>query len=99
MDYSLHVVAPGPRPPYPKVAEHLWGTGCNFDSDGNSDPWDDREWTELTLILRSDTEQRVDIDPISVDPLILVVRSSKQSLCQMTADFIVSVSGGEVRRA
>ena len=99
MDHFLHVVAPGLRPPFFQVAEHLWGVGCNIDSDGNSDTPDDRQWTELTVILRSDPVQRVNINPISNDPLILSVRSSHQSLCQMAAEFIVAVSGGEVRRA
>jgi hypothetical protein len=99
MDYSLQIIAPGPRPPYSQVAEHLWGAGCDIDSDGNSVVPDDRQWTELTVCLRSSPEQRVDIDPLSNDPLILVVRSSDISLCQQTADFIVSVSGGEIRRA
>jgi len=99
MDHFLHVVSPGLRPPYIQVAEHLWGIGCNFDSDGNSKTPGDRQWTELTVILRSDPEQRVDVDPISLDPLILAVRSSHQSLCQITAKFLVSVSGGMVRRA
>jgi hypothetical protein len=99
MDHFLHVVAPGLRPPFFHVAEHLWGAGSNIDSDGNSNTSDDRQWTELTVILRSDPEQRVDIDPISNDPLILAVRSSHQSLCKMAAEFIVAVSGGEVRRA
>jgi hypothetical protein len=99
MDHFLHVVSPGLRPPFLQVAEHLWGAGCNIDSDGNSDTPDDRQWTELTVILRSDPRQRVDVDLISNDPLILAVRSSHQSLCQMAAEFIAVVSGGEVRRA
>lgn len=99
MDYSLHVVAPGPRPPFFHVAELLWGAGCNIDSDGDSDTPDDRHWTELTIVLRSDPGQRVDIDPISNDPLILAVRSSHQSLCEQAAEFIAAVSGGDIRRA
>jgi hypothetical protein len=99
MDHSLQIIAPGPRPPYFQVAEHLWGIGCNIDSDGDSVTPEDRQWTELTVCLRSNPGQRVDIDPISNDPLILVVRSSDQSLCRQTAEFIASASGGEVQRA
>lgn len=98
MDHFLHVISPGPRPPFFQVAEHLWGAGCIIDSDGNSKTPDDLQWTELTLILRGNPKQRVDIDPISDVPLILAVRSSHQSLCRMAVEFIVAVSGGEVRR-
>ena len=99
MDHSLQIIVSGPRPPYFQVAEHLWGIDCNIDSDGNSVTPEDRQWTELTVCLRSNPEQRVDIDPLSYDPLILVVRSSDQTLCRQTAEFITSVSGGEIRRA
>ena len=99
MDYSLQIVAPGPRPPYFQVAEHLWGVGCDFDSDGDSSTPGDRQWTELTVCLRSSPEQRIDIDPLSNDPLVLLVRSSDQSLCQQAAEFITTVAGGVIRRA
>ena len=94
MSHQLKVISPGPRPPFGQVADHLWDVGCDVDSDGNSRSPDDREWTELTVILRSDTEQRVDVDPISNDPLVLRVHSSNQLLCYRAAEFIASVSGG-----
>jgi hypothetical protein len=42
----------------------LWGKGVDIDSDGNSQYPESTNWNELTLILRSDISQRVDIDPI-----------------------------------
>ena len=70
--YSIFLIAPGPRPFFGDVAEHLWGPGRDIDSDGNADdPLSDR-WTELTLILRPDYEQRVDIDPLDDrEPIII----------------------------
>jgi len=79
------------------VAEHLWGIGCNVDSDGNSQTSEDTQWTELTIELRGATEQRFDIDPISNDPLVLQVRAQSIPLAQEVAKFIASYSGGEVQ--
>lgn len=53
----------GKMPPYYDIAEFLWGKGVDIDSDGNSEHPNSVVWNELTLILRSDDSQRVDIDP------------------------------------
>jgi hypothetical protein len=93
-DHVIHIKTPGPRPPFIRIAEYLWGTGCDVDSDGNSRTPDDREWTELSLVLRADVGQRIDIDPVSVEPLVLLVRSPQESLSMRVAEFIASYSGG-----
>ncbi len=94
LEYLVDVVKPGPRPPFYRVAEHLWGAGCDIDSDGNSEAPEDTQWTELTIELRGAGGQRVDVDPVSVDPLILQVRSSSMRLAQEVARFIGEHSGG-----
>jgi len=44
------LVNPGPRPPYPQVAEYLWGANCNFDWEGDSYPDPHTtEWTSLWM--------------------------------------------------
>lgn len=96
-DYRINIAEPGPRPPYYRVAEHLWGVGCNIDSDGNSQAPEDTQWTALTVELRGATEQRVDIDPLSTEPLILQVRAPSMQLAQEVAKFIVECSGGKVQ--
>lgn len=94
--HSIQITPAGPLPDFYSIAEHLWGTGCDVDSDGDCTASDDHQWTELTLSLRSTPEERLDIDPLSIMPLALVVRSSRAALCQRAADFIVSVSGGSI---
>ncbi|TBO27462.1 hypothetical protein EYS42_16810 [Aquabacterium lacunae] len=94
--FELHIVAPGPRPAYYKVAEHLWGTGCDFDSDGDSAQPDDPSWTELTVTLRGQSSERVDIDPVSLQPLVLKVRAAHVALCRRAAAFVASYAGGSV---
>src|SRR5688572_13636966 len=45
-DHAVQIKAPGPRPEFYRIAEHLWGAGCNVDSDGDSCSPDDHDWTE-----------------------------------------------------
>lgn len=94
-EYLVNIVEPGPRPPFYQVAEHLWGAGCNIDSDGDSRTVGDTQWTELTIELRGADEQRVDVDPISADPLVLQVRSFSAHLAEEVAKFIAGRSGGK----
>ena len=93
-NHSIHLKGLGPRPAYYLIAEHLWGAGCDIDSDGNSSSSEDSEWTELTLSLRGESGQHLEIDPLPSQPLVLVVRSSQETLARRAAEFIVSVSGG-----
>ena len=94
----IYLVSPGPRPPYYKIADHLWGPGANIDSDGNSKNPEDDTWTELTLTLRAgNKDQIVNVDPISEFPLVLAVRSPSELLAKNTIEFLSGFSGGQVR--
>ncbi|KQU08366.1 hypothetical protein ASG68_22510 [Rhizobium sp. Leaf453] len=85
----------GQRPPYYEVAEHLWGVGCNIDSDGNSSTPDATDWTELTLSLRPDNSQRVDIDPIITEGLLnLSIKAEIEDLAHRAALFLRDRAGG-----
>ena len=96
--FVAHISNPGPRPPYYLVAEHLWGVGCNIDSDGNSRTPEDTEWTELTISLRASEAATIEVDPIGTAPLVLAVRSRDKELCQRVAQFLVSRSGGTLNQ-
>ncbi|MFL1386167.1 aspartate/glutamate racemase family protein [Pseudomonas tritici] len=91
--YSIKITPASLLPDFRSIAEHVWGAGCNIDSDGDCSTPEDRHWTELTLILRSCPSERIDIDPVSTAPLTLEIRASNADLCQRAADFILSVSG------
>jgi len=95
-DHAIQIKALGPRPAYHLIAEHLWGAGCNIDSDGDSRTPDAHDWTELSLSLRGAPGQQLDIDPVATEPLALVVRSPHADICRKAAAFIVSFSGGTV---
>ena len=86
--HVVHISAAGRRPAYWKLAAHLWGAGCNIDSDGNSRTPDDEEWTELTLCLRGTPGQVVSADPLVDEPSTLAVRSADPVLAQKVAAFL-----------
>jgi hypothetical protein len=93
--HRIYLIAPGPRQFFGDVADHLWGPGCDVDSDGNADDRPSDGWTELTVILRPDYDQRVDIDPLDDrEPLVLVIRSQQEALARQAANFLQSVAGG-----
>lgn len=100
------LAAPGPRPAYYKVAEHLWGPGCNFDSDGNSGHPDATDWTELTVTRRTaeweqdEEAERVDIDPAGAGgPLVLAILSADPELARKAAEYLHREAGGELSSA
>lgn len=96
-DHIVYLRNPGPRPAYHLVADQLWGKGCACDSDGNSNSGYDTEWTELSLFLRGGTElDQVHVDPISVSPLVLIVKSPSLILCERAATYLQSVAGGSI---
>ena len=100
------LTAPGPRPPYFRVAEHLWGQGCDFDSAGDSSEPEATDWTELTVTLRSKpweqdagVEERIDIDPVDAgDPLVLAISSDSEALARRTAEFLQGTAGGKLSK-
>jgi len=94
-EFSLYLIAPGSRPPFPAVARYLWGKD-DFDSDGNSRHPNDDQWTELTIICRSTNSERLDIDPVSENPLVLKISSTSSSLVQKIAQLLVASSGGTI---
>lgn len=96
MGVEFRVTNPGPRPPFGFLAEHLWGAGVDFDSDGNSVTPDDRDWTELTVIRRDASAERVDIYPLEGATLVLRVVSDSRGLAFRAASFLAHESGSSV---
>jgi len=93
------ITEPGPRPPYYKVADYLWGKGANIDSDGNSSNPEDTNWTELSICIRDEETPYVHIDPISIEPLVLEVSSTSCELAKKAAEYIATESGGFLEKA
>ena len=95
--FSYYLNSPGERPHFPSVAHHLWGNECDFDSDGNDGEASVGGWTELTIALRPDCQERVDVDPLDDDePLVLVILSESDDLAKTAALLLQSHSGGKL---
>lgn len=95
--FNYYLISPGERPLSISVARHLWGNDCDFDSDGNDDEAPVGGWTELTVALRPECEERVDVDPIDgKEPLVLAIRSESADLAKKAALFLQLHSGGEL---
>lgn len=94
---TYYLTGPGDRPHWPSIAAELWGAGCDIDSDGNDDEGLPGGWTELTITLRPDYKQRVDIDPLdAAEPMVLVISSETTELAKRAAIFLQSHTGGEL---
>jgi hypothetical protein len=87
--FETRVQVVGQMPPFGEVASKLWGPGCDVDSDGDACTPGSRDWRELTLILRPDGIERIDIDPQPSDSNELVIRASSIELLQKTVDLFV----------
>lgn len=94
-EYTLYINPKMERPRFKDIAHFLWGEGVDLDSDGNSETPDDRNWTELTLINRNDGSERIDIDPVSYDPLILKIVGHK-GMVSRVAVFLSEACGCKV---
>lgn len=95
--HAVYLIDPGRRPSVSDFVEALWGDGCDVDLDGNADRPPKDGWTELTVTLRPDYEERVDIDPIDdAEPLVLAIRSERAELVEKAAIFLQAEAGGHL---
>jgi hypothetical protein len=95
-DHICFVRVGGPRPPFYTIGEHLWGAGADLDSDGDSSDPEASDWTELTLVNRRDTSERIDVDPVQEAPLVLKVKGTTPKLTEQGARYLASVTGRAV---
>ena len=86
--FSIKLEVVKPLLPYYEISNHLWGETADIDSDGNSLTPDSNDWNELTLILRADESQRIDIDPIDELDNGLLICSTDKYLLNKTVLFL-----------
>ncbi|GAC1446885.1 MAG: hypothetical protein NVSMB56_09870 [Pyrinomonadaceae bacterium] len=79
---------PNLRPNFGLIAYFLWGKQSNFDSDGDASNPSDRNWTELTLEHRERLKERVDVDPVLDNPLVLKVKSENPNVAAQVAFYL-----------
>lgn len=91
---AFYLASPGPRPGGAELTVHLFGPEADTDGDGDSEFWGDTEWTELTIALRPKCTERIDVDPISLDPLVLKITSYTPALAESASRFLQNFCGG-----
>ena len=97
LKYQITIAQIGPRPPCRKVVEHVYGVGANVDTEGNSNPAAERDWTWLHMCLRP-TKDRPIVEIAMSDNCtdVMVVCSDDALLALRTAAFLASETGGKL---
>lgn len=98
-EFKYYLVGPGPRPPFYRIPQHLWGKDCNFDSDGDSYPDPHTtQWTWLYAALRPDCKEVLNVNAIETAPrLVLAISSNSEQLAQRAAMFLRDEAGGVLK--
>ncbi len=78
------------RPDYRLVISFLWHDLYNVDTDGNAEDPASRQWTQLYIRNRQDGSEIIDIFPVSEQPLILQIESTKRQLAAHVTYFLAA---------
>lgn len=94
--YRLYLKPLKERPDFRLVITWLWKDFHNVDTDGNASNPASKEWTELYIRNRECTEETIEIEPISENPLVLQISASQKGLLYRITYFLNLVSEGGV---
>ena len=94
--YRLYLKPLKERPDFRLVITWLWKDFHNVDTDENASNPASKEWTELYIRNRERTEENIEIEPISENPLVLQISASQKGLLYRTTSFLNLVSEGGV---
>lgn len=81
------------RPDYRVMISLLWGDFEEVDTDGEGVNPAERDWTDLSVIRRSDDAQRIDIISVHREPLVLEISSPHPAIPPVIAYFLVHETG------
>lgn len=95
-DHKIFLKTSKNRPDYRLVNTWLWYEHHNFDSDGNSYNPASRDWTELYMSSRQNSNETIEIYPISEDPLILQISGTTNEMVSRTAYFLGLETNGQL---
>jgi hypothetical protein len=97
-EHVFYLSAPGPRPPYGEVVDHVYGIGSNVDTEGDSYPAQSTEWTELYMQLRPPLDDLHRKNPLvqvwmDEDKKVMCVGSDDEALAVRTATYLADRTG------
>ncbi len=95
--FKLKVKVNSKRPDFRVFASYFFGDDLyNYDSDGDSLSVTSKDWTELYMSSRSDSDLCFEIWPIDKNPLTLEVTSEREENVNRIAYFLARETNGEV---
>lgn len=97
MKDKLNIKVNSERPDFRIFASYFFGNDLyNYDSEGNSILVTSKNWTELYMCSRKDSDLNFDILPINENPLILEVTSENIENVYRIAYFLARETNGEI---
>ncbi|MEW7280375.1 hypothetical protein ABW636_17425 [Aquimarina sp. 2201CG1-2-11] len=95
--FNLKVKVNSKRPDFRVFASYFFGDDLyNYDSDGDSLSVTSKDWTELYMRSRNNSDVHFEISPVNENPLILEVTSEKAENVYRIAYFLAKETNGEV---
>ena len=91
---SIQVECRGPRPDAGSISIVAWGGPTEVHLAGDFESPTDESWTRLSVVRADNPARRVDIEPVSREPLVLRVSSNEKKCADRVAFYIAMESHG-----
>ena len=95
-NYAVLVECRGPRPPADGVVIVASSRAAKYELAGEHELQGDSQWSRLSLALSTDSRQRVEIEPVSTDPLVLRITSGDSKQANEIAFFLAMETHGKI---
>jgi hypothetical protein len=92
--YSIRVECRGPRPEARAIGVVAWEGSTEVHIDGDFENPTDESWSRLTVVRADDPDRRIEIEPVSLEPLVLRISSDEKKCADRVAFFIAMESHG-----
>ena len=92
--YSVRVECRGPRPEARAISIVAWDSSTEVQLVGDFENPTDDSWSRLTVVRVDNPEQRIEIEPVSQEPLVLKISSNEKKCAHNVAFFIAMESHG-----
>ena len=92
--HTIQVECRGPRPDAGSISIVAWEGPTEVHLDGDFESPADKSWSRLSVVRVDSRERRVDIEPVSQEPLVLRVSSNEKKCADRVAFYIAMESHG-----
>ena len=92
--FTCRVECRGPRPDAGSISTVAWEKPTEAHLSGDFESAADTSWTRLSVVRVDDAARRVDIEPLSQEPLVLRVSSDEKKCADRVAFYIAMESHG-----